>query len=50
MMQEFQASAPWQPTQLGRSEVWEGEVWEGGDVGIPMADPCWWVEETNTTL
>ena len=26
------------------------EVQEGGDMYIPIADSCWWVAETNTTL
>ena len=34
-----------------RSEGWGGsEAEEGGDMCIPMADPCWSVAETNTTL
>ena len=36
-------------------EGWDGvgegrEVQEGGDRGIPMADSCWRMAETNTTL
>ena len=31
-------------------EVWDGEgngreVWEGGDMGVPMADSCWGMTE-----
>ena len=36
-------------------EGWEGErggreVPEGGNICIPMADPCWYLAETNTIL
>ena len=36
-------------------EGWNGvgdgrEVQEGGDICIPMADPCWCMAETNTIL
>ena len=27
-----------------------GEVQEGGDIGVPMADSCWYVAESNITL
>ena len=36
-------------------EGWDGgwssrEVPEGGDINIPMADSCYCIAETNTTL
>ena len=36
-------------------EGWDGEgggreFQEGGDIGIPMADSCWCLAETNTIL
>ena len=36
-------------------EGWDGErggkdVQEGGDIGIPMADSCWYLAEINTIL
>ena len=43
------------PGLCGNLESWDGvgggrEVQEGGDRGIPMADSCWRMAETNTTL
>jgi len=34
---------------------WDGEgagmdVWEGGDMGLPMADSCWCLTENNKIL
>ena len=26
------------------------EVWEGGDMGVPMADSCWCLTENNKIL
>ena len=35
----------------GRGGVGGGrESPEGGNIGIPAADSCWWMAETNTTL
>ena len=36
-------------------EEWDGvgdgkEAHEGGDICIAMADPCWYMAETNTIL
>ena len=36
-------------------EGWDGEgdgreVWEGGDMGVPMADFCWYVTENHKIL
>ena len=36
-------------------EAWEGvgsgkEAQEGGDICVPMTDPCWCMSETNTIL
>ena len=39
-----QTGALGQPREVGK------EVQEGGDMCIPMADSCWCVAETNTTL
>ena len=47
--QGAQPGALWQPRGVG----WSGsgrEVQEGVDVCIPMADLCWRMTETNTTL
>ena len=27
-----------------------GEFWEGGDMGVPMADSCWWMTENHKIL
>ena len=50
MMQGAQFSVLWQPRRVG----WGGR-WEEGSRGrrhiyIPMADSCWCMAETNTTL
>ena len=36
-------------------EGWDGEgdkrgVWEGGDMGVPMANSCWRMTENHKTL
>ena len=41
------ASAWWQPRGVGRGGRW---VQEGGDIGILMANSCWWMVETITIL
>ena len=36
---------------LWQAEGWDGrEVWEGGDMGIPMTDSCWCVAENHKIL
>ena len=40
---------------LGQAEGWGGkgdrkEVWEGGDMGVPMADSCWCITENHQIL
>ena len=47
-----------QGTQTGalwQAEGWGGEedgreVQEGGDMGVPMADSCWYITETHKIL
>ena len=35
----------------GRGGQGDGrEVWEGGDMGVPMADFCWYVTENHKIL
>ena len=31
-------------------EVGGREVWEGGDLGVPMADSCWCLKENHKIL
>ena len=49
MTQGTQTGALWQ------AEGWDGkgdgkEVWEGGDMGVPMADSCWCMTENHKIL
>ena len=47
--QETQIGALYQPRGVG----WEGrwrEVQKGGDICIPMADPCWDLTEKSKIL
>ena len=47
-----------QGTQTGALGQTEGsggkgdrrEVWEGGDMGVPMADSCWHITENHKIL
>ena len=45
MAQGTQTGVLWQSRSLG----WGGR-WEGGDMGVPMADYCWCLTENNKTL
>ena len=49
MTQGTETGALWQ------AEGWDGEgdgmeVQEGGDMGVPMADSCWYVTENHKIL
>ena len=46
--QRAQPGALWQPRGVGRGGG--VDVQEGGNICIPMADPCWSMRQTNTTL
>ena len=48
--QEAQPSALWQPRGVGWGGGLGGEIQEGGDICILMADSHRCVAETNTTL
>ena len=45
MTQGTQTGVLWQSRSLG----WGGR-WEGGDMGVPMADSCWCLTENNKIL
>ena len=49
MTQGTHIEALWQTEGLGE-EGDEREVWEGGHVGIPMADSCWCMTENHKIL
>ena len=44
------SSALWQPRGVGWGGVLGGEIQEGGDICILMADACWYMAEINPIL
>ena len=49
MTQGTQTGALWQ-AEWWDGEGYGGEVWEGGDMGAPMADSCWCITENHKIL